>query len=116
MCEVSDLEGCDVWSERVVKARKKHRCSACRAMIEPGSPYGKHFSVYDGSITSEAICADCWFSRQQFEDEHQIGIVPSYLIEFLRDCIIDNRDHNDKWRPVLAGVLKRKRAAERVAA
>lgn len=114
MCSI-DLDRCEVWSETPRKARKPHGCNGCGIVIVPGQPYLVHFNIYDGDPTREAMCFACWCAREQFADAHGQSIAPSILIEMLRECIGENDDEEDVWRPVLASVLSRYRVARRAA-
>lgn len=112
MCSV-DLEPCSVWQESPVgAARKAHECDSCGGRIEAGSPYVKHFSVFEGDATHEKICAPCGAARKAFEEAHgQVG-VPSRFAEMLRDCYAETPrkfwEEDDRfWRSLYAGVLMR---------
>lgn len=114
MCDWGDPGDGDawkVWTEHPVKARKEHRCDGCYASIAPGDIYLRHFSVVGQSPTQERACAACWAAREQFHGAHGWWYAPSYLIQSLRDCIGENDDEEDEWRPVLAAVLKRYRVS-----
>ncbi len=54
MCSI-DLDPCEVWREEERKARKEHRCACCNRVIKPGTKYLSHFSVFEGSPTTEAL-------------------------------------------------------------
>lgn len=60
MCTLDNDDPCSVWREEVRTARKSNTCDA---FIPPGDDYLSHFDVYDGSATSEAMCATCWVVR-----------------------------------------------------
>lgn len=110
MCSL-DLEPCDAWNERAVKARKPHRCDACDTLIPAGAHYLRHFHIFEDSLGTERMCADCWMVREAFAEAHGQNFFPSMLIDQLRQCVGDNDDEEDEWRPLLASVLKRYRVS-----
>jgi len=56
---------CDPWdapslfSSKMVKARKPHRCVECGDTIVPGETYERTKQMYDGSFDSYATCDCC---------------------------------------------------------
>ena len=116
MCSI-DLEPCSLWDEREVRARKRHVCDCCHGLIEPGTIYVKHFSICDGDPTSEKCCAECKAARVEFADaDGHMMATPSYSLEMLRECVAeafreDWTDEDKRWRVLLAGMYKRRRAA-----
>ena len=58
MCSI-DLDPASLWSEREVRARKRHTCDCCGGFIQPGAVYVKHFSMLIRlSPTGERKCSD----------------------------------------------------------
>jgi hypothetical protein len=53
-------------SERVVVAKKKHKCSECRREISIGEPYEYTFGVWDGDPGVYKTCNDCLSVRSVF--------------------------------------------------
>lgn len=49
----------DVWDETVRRARKEHRCDACRETIRRGDLYHRTATLYDGAWDSTNRCARC---------------------------------------------------------
>jgi hypothetical protein len=49
----------DVYSERVVVARKKHCCCECGEIINPGQSYETVRGLCEGTWFSAKTCADC---------------------------------------------------------
>lgn len=89
MCDIDagDYESASVWSaQRIRKARKAHRCSACGARIEPGSSYWRRFYVTDGYADDEPCCDACWVIAEKFGDEHRMTPCPSSLLEHVVEC------------------------------
>lgn len=48
-----------VYAEKRVKARKAHRCGACRETIQPGHYYMRVGTVFDGSASTIKRCLRC---------------------------------------------------------
>jgi len=110
MCEI-DGDRAELWRDTPRVARKQHACDGCGATIVAGAHYLEHFDVFEGSTTSERVCFGCWAAYQQFADAHHFWFSPGRIIEQLRDCIGENNDEDDVWRPVLASVLRRYRVS-----
>lgn len=92
-CE--DGEPIDVDTERTVRARKPHKCDACKEPIERGHLYVRHTLIYAGQVDETVRCLRCdaiyqqlvvihradneralqerWASRQRGYVEHPIG-------------------------------------------
>lgn len=49
----------DVYHERPVRARKAHKCIACREVIAPGHRYWRIGVIYDGSARTLRRCLRC---------------------------------------------------------
>lgn len=132
MCSISGLERSQVWSETERRARKAHDCDCCGGRIKPGETYIKHFSVYDGIATSEKVCMPCHEARDEFCLKHNFVGIPSRFGFDLQDCVGEAthriydketrrwrksrefwRDDDRRWRSILAGMIRRDRAARR---
>jgi hypothetical protein len=48
-----------VYDERRVRARKQHRCAACREAIKPGHAYTRIGIVFDGCASTIKRCLRC---------------------------------------------------------
>lgn len=106
MCSVDsdDTETAKVWCETPRRAAKLHHCAGCGVPIRPGEAYLDHRSFSDGWWT-EAACFWCWWTRDMFVDAHGSQLfVFSQLHQTLLDCIGENDDPEDVWRPVLAAL------------
>jgi hypothetical protein len=113
MCSIDfDGDAWEAWSETpVYSARKPHRCNGCGLTIPPGASYLRVFYVGDRAQTERA-CVGCWAALHTFCEAHGVdSLAPGDLDFWLRDCIGENDDEEDVWRPVLAGLLRRKRWA-----
>lgn len=106
MCEIDTGDRCEVWDERHRKARKEHKCSCCYRTIMMGELYLVHFSVYEGNCETQKCCAECEFDRHQFSQAHEGWLPqPHYLPEMLDECISEDPDSEEKWKPMLERIL-----------
>jgi hypothetical protein len=133
MCTIEMDDYCEVWKETFQHARKQHRCSSCRTMIQPGDRYMKLFMIYDHSPSQEKVCLVCESLWRSFTEAHDGGLSPENLQEMLSDCVADLRwvqfksaagrldyfedmDDNEKqWRRYLAALKLRTKVAKREA-
>lgn len=80
-CEISlDVELSSGFSKnKIVKARKVHKCHECRTDIQPGDQYETSSGVYGGYFYHHKTCLDClslrikvfingWWYGQIWED------------------------------------------------
>lgn len=105
MCHV-DFDGdyAKVWNETPRRAAREHHCAGCGATIYRGETYLDHRSFSDFWWT-EAGCFWCWWAREMFVEAHgRQSFVFSELESRLRECISENDDAEDQWRPVLAAL------------
>lgn len=54
-----DFDGPSVFNEKMVKARKQHRCCECGSDINKGDIYEYVFGVWDGDASSYHTCEKC---------------------------------------------------------
>lgn len=54
-----DYEPSTVWDERIVRARKQHRCCECRGAIRVGESHSRIGSLFDGRWQTYRMCGDC---------------------------------------------------------
>jgi hypothetical protein len=50
---------CEFWLEKMIKARKPHKCYECDGAIVPGSVYERIVYKYEGNFECIIICALC---------------------------------------------------------
>lgn len=107
MCFV-DLDPCELWTEYERKARKPHKCACCYGTIKAGEFYLVHFSVFEGSPTSEKMCLPCKADRAEFAAAHG-GMMhtPSWVETGVRNCIGEG-DNDEQWRALLDRILARR--------
>lgn len=65
-------ETCEVYSEAVRAARKKHRCAGCGSPILPKQLYLNTKGIFDGHAFSGHYCGVCEAMRQRIH-EHEIA-------------------------------------------
>lgn len=56
----------DFTSQKMVTARKDHKCIECRGVIKKGDLYEKTAGKWDGSFESFKTCSDCLSLRKEF--------------------------------------------------
>ncbi len=59
----------DFSTDSIVSARKQHRCSECRGIIQPGEKYERVFLVYDGYADTYKTCLHCKSARDWLTSE-----------------------------------------------
>ena len=74
-------------SQRMVKARKQHKCYECHRAIAPGKKYEKYTGVCDGEIFTHKTCLDCLSVRNVFfTGGYEFGGIWEYFNEHIREC------------------------------
>lgn len=104
MCYI-EFDLCEVWDEReITKARKTHKCDCCRGIIDKGCKYWRHFSKFEGEITSEKICLACQHDREVFAKAHEnMRPCPSATKEMVHECLHEREDFKQmlQWARML---------------
>lgn len=111
MCYIDVDSYSEVWNERVVTARKEHRCDCCQGIIVPGAKYIRHFSIFEGEITSEKLCVDCDGDRQEFSKRHEYWTPsPGATRGLVKECLHAREDFSSMllWARTLKRMEKRK--------
>ena len=66
-CIEMDIAGtCEFYNEKIITARKSHKCSECGAEIKPGYKYEYVFGIWEGDKFTVKTCADCLSLRNAF--------------------------------------------------
>jgi hypothetical protein len=89
-----EYDGCTEFADdRVVAAKKQHRCSECGAIIIAGEKYHRHSGKFDGNFFVETLCRRCDYDRNRVV-EHELSegcgwheAWPPFggLVDYLRD-------------------------------
>ena len=82
--DVSDFS--EILFEKIVKARKEHRCHECYTTIKCGDEYYKEKSLYDGTISTHKTCMDC----KSIRDNMVCSFYWGEIMEAVRDGIQDS--------------------------
>lgn len=109
MCICDDYERPAVFQEVKRRAKKRHRCGECRGLIEPGTAYHESRGLWDGQWSTHKTCGACYVVAHTLLDCYSFGD----LVECL-DWDIDLDRRGNSARVALAGMKRRRRAAERV--
>lgn len=115
MCDLDYLEPFEFYHQKVVKARKPHKCTACGGLILVGEKYLKHVDRFEGEFHSEKMCDSCRTSQDYFSEMHNnIITAPSSFRKLIYECL-DERESLSmmlKWKRILRGMDKRKMIEE----
>ena len=109
MCDCDFYNGPDVFHEITRRARKRHRCGECRGLIAPGCHYYESRGLWDGEWGTHKTCGSCYVIAHTLLDRYCFGD----MIEAI-DCEYDLSERGNPGRIALAGMRRRRRAAERV--
>jgi hypothetical protein len=60
-----DLSQPEFFREKMVKAKKQHKCGECGATIEPGEKYENAVGVWDGEFSTHKTCSICCEVRNE---------------------------------------------------
>lgn len=114
MCSFGELDPCDVWEEepRIMSTAsykgRLHECTGCNAVIKRGDPYIAHSNLFEHEWSREKMCFACWWTRAVFADAHEGQLfAPGALWDTLQECISENADPDDVWRPYFAAMKAR---------
>ncbi len=110
MCDCSDFEAPAVYEEVTRRARKRHRCGECRALIEPGQRYEETRCLWEGQWSTHKTCVACSVIGRT--------LLGCYGLGGLAECLSEDFDFSDRVdsrdaRIAYAGMLRRRRHAER---
>lgn len=82
-----DAEPAELYVERTRRARKPHRCTACREVIQPGTEYCAIKLKFEGDFESFKQCPRC---RAMYR----------YLVAVSDDAVALNLDCGHTWSDV----------------
>jgi len=63
LIDCADLEQCDIWDKKKIKARKMHTCLECKHPIVPGELYWRVKYLYEGAWDTDRFCLCCENAR-----------------------------------------------------
>lgn len=109
----------ELCSNRVVVARKSHRCGECNATINSGEEYHHHSGKFDGNFYAEKVCRRCDYDRVRVV-EHELAEGCRWgeawpplggLVDYLRDSGIGQTAPDDVPATFRVGDLPREPTA-----
>lgn len=110
MCEI-DLEPCEVFTSKVVTAKKEHRCGCCERTIRPSEKYHKTFAIFEGEPSSHKHCRDCERDMAAFAKAHEgARITPDGFDWMLDECIDEGTEDPRRWKAMRERIRTRGRA------
>jgi hypothetical protein len=106
MCRIYDAEPCEFTSQRIVKARKPHKCTECVRAIEPGEHYENTAYRFEGGFFVNKTCQHCLVARQWLLHECH-GFVWSEVEEDLREHWHDEGIRTMELGRLIIGMARR---------
>ena len=82
-CSCDHGEYPEFYSEKIVKAKKEHKCCECREIIPKGQKYHRASGKWDGEMRSYKTCLPCMRIR---DDYCKYGFVFGELPEAFFNC------------------------------
>lgn len=106
MCMIRDVDCmASVYNETFPTARKEHKCTECRRIIQPKEKYKNIWGVWEGDSRTYKICSHCSVATDLLVRECD-GFLLGDVLEDLRE----HRRHYD-WsrdaRRLAAGMYKK---------
>lgn len=88
-CVLVDIDGyAELIDEKIVTARKTHKCGECCREIAKGEKYEKVTQIWEGKIETQKTCLDCVSIRNAFFCN---GWLWGNILEDLWDHLVDMR-------------------------
>ena len=79
-------ESCKMLSEKIVTARKPHKCAECRKMILPGEKYELYVGIDCNKVFSEHTCLVCAELKNTFCcSGYEFGNIRGMIRDALRE-------------------------------
>ena len=60
---------CELYENKIVTARKDHRCEFCRKKIAKGEKYSREKGLYDNEFFERILCIPCNKMLDEFVSE-----------------------------------------------
>lgn len=112
MCDLDYVD--DRWdasSEKVVRAKKEHRCDCCGGRIPPGRKYLRLGWVFERTAGSEKCCLPCHRVSMAFAQKHNFYTQPSGMQHLLEECIAEDDEDAGPWKRALREMKRRRERA-----
>lgn len=93
-------EYCIVHRHEIRKARKEHRCSACRAVIRPGDYYASVFSLGQDGADTYKRCGSCertWQHLKKLCEDHNNSPEGRGDNLFPMEDLSCGKDYEEEW-------------------
>lgn len=109
-CDCSITPDCpaELYTERVIVARKDHTCCECNEVIKKGDKYERVKARWDGSWGTFSTCVPCTRIRQSYcRYGHEFGSLAEIIYECLGyDYLTGDYKCSKCWRSVSADETK----------
>jgi len=89
-----DGDSPEPFTERLIKARKEHKCCECHEVIKVGDIYELAKGRWDGDWRSYHTCLRCSRIRQDFMS---CGWIYGGLWEALRESLLEKNTETGDW-------------------
>ena len=89
-CECYDGEAPSVFKQRIVTARKPHKCCECKDVIPKGTKYERITGLWDGKWDEFKMCIGCSRIREHICPCAEFGALNEYVIEVYNMPLVGN--------------------------
>lgn len=91
----------DFSNQKIVKAKKMHRCCECYGAILPGDQYERTFVVYEGDSSAFKTCLPCkeaqnWLTNDTDWPDDIDGDGHCYFFTCLKEHLLEQARHGSK--------------------
>jgi hypothetical protein len=83
-CSVHDYDSAQLYIDKIVKARKEHKCCECREPIKKGEKYESVKMLYEGDWSAYKTCISCLRIRRDYCPN---GWMFEFLEETIHECL-----------------------------
>jgi hypothetical protein len=85
---------CTVYEHRIRRARKEHRCSACRLPIRAGDYYAYVFTVFRETVRSYKRCGAC---EKTWQHLHSLCLGNGYGDLYPHEDLGCGKGYEEEW-------------------
>lgn len=103
MCRIDDCDSSTVSRQKMVKARKAHRCGECSRIIDPGEVYQYVFMVLEDEPMVWHTCSHCLVASRWLI-ENCGGWVHEQVLEEIEEHAEEYPARADDLRPIIEGI------------